>query len=532
MATLAQTSSTALREALDLVSGRIPEEVERRTLRRAARACRAASPPASRPWWRWPAPPAPGSRPCSTRSQAPGWPNRGPAAPPPPPRWRPASRPPTPPSSTIWAWPAATRWRRPTPAGGPGAAGPAGPRLHRLLAPRRGGPDGGGGGPVRLGARPAEVRRRGDPQELPAAPGPAPRGDHRGAQPGGPAHRAPARPVPGPPPPAAGRRWPGRRAAAGHQRPHRVGGRPSCAAAYQARQRGGGQAGRRRTPGRRREGRGRTRSTRPSAGAASEAPRTRAPSAARSPPSSPARRAWTLVVDAVRRGPPCATVGQLSPPAGRWSSGSGGSVAGPCSRGCAARRAAARRRPGRSWRGPGARRAASLPARSASAQARSSPPACAPSPPSWGRACPPCGRTPSTGPSAATSTRSPTSWTAPSWPRTSSGVADAALVAGHPGPPMAAHRRRRRRPRLADAQRGPLLLRARDAELATVPVGPADGPRVPLPTVLALGGVAAWDPGRLSGSASQLAIGAGPTAPPAGRGRRWRPPSPRWPTSW
>lgn len=43
-------------------------------------------------------------------------------------------------------------------------------------------------------------------------------------------------------------------------------------------------------------------------------------------------------------------------------------------------------------------------------------------------------------------------------------------------------------------------------QLATVPVGPADGPRVPLPTLLALGGVAA---GILLSAGSQLAIGAG-----------------------
>ena len=42
-------------------------------------------------------------------------------------------------------------------------------------------------------------------------------------------------------------------------------------------------------------------------------------------------------------------------------------------------------------------------------------------------------------------------------------------------------------------------------QLATVPVGPADGPRVPLPTVLALGGVAA---GIVLSFGSQLAIGA------------------------
>ena len=42
-------------------------------------------------------------------------------------------------------------------------------------------------------------------------------------------------------------------------------------------------------------------------------------------------------------------------------------------------------------------------------------------------------------------------------------------------------------------------------QLATVPIGPAEGPRVPLPTLLALGGVAA---GILLSFGSQLAIGA------------------------
>ena len=64
-----------------------------------------------------------------------------------------------------------------------GPARPARPRLHRGLAPPRGRPDREARRPAGVGARPAEVRRRGGPRPLSRAPGQPRERDGRRAQP-------------------------------------------------------------------------------------------------------------------------------------------------------------------------------------------------------------------------------------------------------------------------------------------------------------------------------------------------------------
>ena len=76
---------------------------------------------------------------------------------------------------------------------GRGAARPARPRLDRGLPPPRGRPAGRARRPDGVGARPAEVRRRGDPRPLPRAAGRPPGRDAGRAQPHRRGARGPAR---------------------------------------------------------------------------------------------------------------------------------------------------------------------------------------------------------------------------------------------------------------------------------------------------------------------------------------------------